>query len=119
MVAERQAKLKRDVFQALADPSRRAIISLIAFQAMTPNALSSHFEISRQAVSKHIKVLIESDLVFQKQQGREIFYQLNPQGIKEAADWLLPFKKLWEDRFSQLDDLLKTLPTITQDKNEK
>ncbi len=114
MVAHSSLQMKRDVFQALADPSRRAIISLIALQAMTPNALSAHFDMSRQAVSKHIKVLLESDIVFQQQQGREIFYHLNPQSIKEAADWLLPFKKLWEDRFSQLDQVLSNLSTNNQ-----
>jgi DNA-binding transcriptional ArsR family regulator len=106
--------MKRDIFQALADPSRRAIISLIALQAMTPNALSAHFDISRQAVSKHIKVLVESEIIYQDQQGREIFYHLNPQRIKEAADWLLPFKQLWEDKFSQLDQVLSNLSTKNQ-----
>jgi len=111
--------MKRDVFQALADPSRRAIITLIAFQAMTPKALSAHFDISRQAVSKHIKVLLASEIVFQQQQGREIYYHLNPQRMKEVADWLLPFKKLWEDRFSQLDNVLLNLLTNPQNtKNE-
>lgn len=106
--------MKRDIFQALADPSRRAIISLIAIQAMTPNALSAHFDISRQAVSKHIKVLVESEIIYQDQQGREIFYHLNPQRIKEAADWLLPFKQLLEDKFSQLDQVLSNLSTKNQ-----
>lgn len=119
MVAHSSLQMKRDVFQALADPSRRAIISLIALQAMTPNALSTHFDMSRQAVSKHIKVLLESDIVIQEQQGREIYYHLNPQSIKEVADWLLPFKKLWEDRFSQLDQVLHNLSTLPPNKTNE
>lgn len=103
--------MKRDIFQAIADPTRRAIIGLIAIQAMTPNALAEHFDMTRQAVSKHIKVLTECDLLHQQQKGREIFYYFNPIKMKEVADWIEPFKKLWEDRFSQLDQLLLTLTT--------
>jgi DNA-binding transcriptional ArsR family regulator len=101
--------MKRDVFQAIADPTRRAILSLIAFQSMTPNALAEHFDMSRQAVSKHIQVLKESRLIKQKQDGREIYYQLYPQKLKEVDDWLNLFRKHWEERFNQLDDVLKTL----------
>ena len=98
--------IKKDIFQVLADPTRRAILTLIATQAMTPTALAEHFDVSRQAVSKHIKVLIECQLVKQEQTGRENYYLLNPKKMKEAADWLEPFRRLWEDRFDQLDDLL-------------
>lgn len=101
--------MKRDIFLALADPTRRTIVGLIAFQALTPNALAEHFPTSRQAVSKHIKVLTECQLVHQRQSGREIYYQLNPQKMKELADWLDPFRRLWEERFAQLDDVLKNL----------
>jgi DNA-binding transcriptional ArsR family regulator len=101
--------MRRDVFQAIADPTRRAILLLIATQAMTPNALAEHFDSTRQAVSKHIKILTECQLVKQEQTGREIFYHLNPKKMKDVADWLEPFRQLWEARFNQLDNVLKTL----------
>jgi DNA-binding transcriptional ArsR family regulator len=101
--------MKRDVFQAIADPTRRAILSLIALQAMTPNALAEHFDSSRQAVSKHIKVLTECQLVKQEQSGREIYYHFNPQKMKEIDKWLEPFRNMWEDRFTKLDKVLLNL----------
>ena len=101
--------MKRDVFQAIADPTRRAILVLITAVAMTPNALAEHFEMSRQAVSKHIKILTESELVKQEQLGREIYYHLNPKKIKEVADWLEPFRQMWENRFSKLDKVLNQI----------
>jgi DNA-binding transcriptional ArsR family regulator len=101
--------MRRDVFQAIADPTRRAILALIALQAMTPNALAEHFDTSRQAVSKHIKILTECQLVNQQQNGREIYYHFNPQKMKEVADWLAPFQKMWEQRFDRLDTLLDNL----------
>lgn len=99
--------MRRDVFQALADPTRRAILTLIAAQAMTPNALAANFDSSRQAVSKHIRILTECQLLKQEQAGREIFYHFNPKKMKEVSDWLKPFEQMWESRFSQLDKLLK------------
>jgi DNA-binding transcriptional ArsR family regulator len=101
--------MRRDVFQAIADPTRRAILSLIALQAMTPNALAEHFDSSRQAVSKHIQILTECKLVKQEQNGREIYYQLNPTKMKEIDNWLEPFRAMWETRFNQLDNVLSTL----------
>jgi DNA-binding transcriptional ArsR family regulator len=101
--------MRRDVFQAIADPTRRAILTLIAAHAMTPNALAEHFDSSRQAVSKHIKILTECQLVQQEQSGREIYYHFNPQKMKEVADWLAPFTKMWDDRFNRLDKVLNTL----------
>ena len=101
--------MRRDVFQAIADPTRRAILLLIATQAMTPNALAEHFDSSRQAVSKHIRVLTECQLVKQEQSGREIYYHFNPKKMKEIADWLEPFRQMWENRFSKLDNVLKEL----------
>lgn len=98
--------MRRDVFQAIADPTRRAIIGLIALQAMTPNALAEHFDTTRQAVSKHLRILTECDLVKQEQRGREIYYQLEINKMKEIDKWLEQFRKIWEDRFSQLDNLL-------------
>jgi len=101
--------MRRDIFQAIADPTRRAILVLLAVQAMTPNALAEHFNSSRQAVSKHIKILTECDAVKQKQTGREIFYHVNPNKLKEIDQWMNTFRKLWEEKFDQLDDLLKDL----------
>jgi DNA-binding transcriptional ArsR family regulator len=108
--------MRRDVFQAIADPTRRAILGLIALQAMTPNALAEHFDSSRQAVSKHIKILTECQLVKQEQSGREIYYHFNPDKMKEVADWLAPFTKMWEDRFNRLD---KVLINLKKSKNGK
>ncbi|MDQ3683494.1 MAG: metalloregulator ArsR/SmtB family transcription factor [Bacteroidota bacterium] len=99
--------MTRDVFQAIADPTRRAILSLIALQAMTPTALAEHFDSSRQAVSKHIKILTECQLIKQEQSGKEIYYSFNSKKLKEVDKWLQPFRAMWEDRFSQLDTVLK------------
>ncbi|WP_136668005.1 helix-turn-helix transcriptional regulator [Flavobacterium sp. H122] len=101
--------MRRDPFQAIADPSRRAIVSLLILHAMTPNALAEHFNTTRQAVSKHIKILTECELVKPRPDGREIFYELNPVKLKEIADWLAPFKQLWEARFNELDTILEQL----------
>ena len=101
--------MRRDVFQAIADPTRRAILTLIALQAMTPNALAEHFDSSRQAVSKHIKILTECQLVHQEMTGREIYYHLNPKKMKEVSDWLEPFKQMWDNRFNRLDNVLKEM----------
>ncbi len=97
---------RRDVFQAIADPTRRAILTLVALQAMTPGAIAEQFNSTRQTISKHIQILTECQLLKQKQSGREIFYQFNPKKMKEVAEWLRPFYKLWDDRFNRLDDLL-------------
>lgn len=103
--------MRRDVFQAIADPTRRAILVLIASQAMTPNILAEKFDISRQAVSKHIKILTECQLLMQKKNGREIFYYLNPAKISEIEQWIEQFKRLLEKRFEQLDEVLNNLKT--------
>jgi DNA-binding transcriptional ArsR family regulator len=97
---------RRDPFHAIADPTRRAILILIASQAMTPNALAEHFHSSRQAVSKHIRILTECQLVEQEQQGREIYYHLNAKKMKEIADWIAPFTTLWATKHKQLDEVL-------------
>ena len=99
-------KTRRDPFQAIADPTRRAILCLIALQAMTPHAIADHFNSSRQAVSKHIQILSECSMVQSKQKGREIFYRVNVLRMKEIADWIEPFRQIWEKRFNQLDELL-------------
>jgi DNA-binding transcriptional ArsR family regulator len=108
--------MRRDIFQAIADPTRRAIIALIAIQAMTPNALAEHFDTSRQAVSKHLRILTECELVTQEQQGREIYYRLEIEKMKEIDKWLEQYRKIWEARYSQLDDLLATLKKQEKEK---
>jgi DNA-binding transcriptional ArsR family regulator len=101
--------VRRDIFQAIADPTRRAIITLISVQAMTPSALAEHFDSTRQGISKHLKILTECHLVKQQQQGREIYYQLEINKMKEIDNWLEQFRKIWESRFDQLDQLLSTI----------
>jgi len=101
--------MRRDVFQAIADPTRRAIILLIASQAMTPNAIAEHFDTSRQAVSKHLRILAECQLLKQEHNGREIYYQLEVSKMKQIDRWLEQFRKIWESRFNQLDNVLVTL----------
>ncbi|MBX3243816.1 MAG: winged helix-turn-helix transcriptional regulator [Acidobacteria bacterium] len=101
--------MRRDVFQAIADPTRRAIIALIAINAMTPNALAEHFDISRQAVSKHLRILTECDLTAPEQKGREIYYKLEMEKMKEIDKWLEQFRVIWETRFAQLDHLLSNI----------
>lgn len=103
--------MKRDIFQAIADPTRRAIIALVAIQAMTPNAIAEHFDTSRQAVSKHLRILTECELVTQEQKGREIYYSLEIDKIKEIDEWLEQYRKIWESRYEQLDTLLVELKT--------
>lgn len=106
--------MRRDVFQAIADPTRRAILGMIATQSMTPNAMAEHFNSSRQAVSKHLQILAECELIKQEQSGREIYYQLNLKKLKEVDKWLSPFRELWETRFNQLDSVLKNLKNKKQ-----
>jgi DNA-binding transcriptional ArsR family regulator len=101
--------IRRDIYQAIADPTRRAILTLLAVGALTPNAIAGHFGSSRQAVSKHIQILAECGAVDQDQRGREIYYQLNIDKMKEINIWMEALRKLWETRFDQLDNLLKDL----------
>ncbi|WP_343303790.1 metalloregulator ArsR/SmtB family transcription factor [Chitinophaga niabensis] len=99
--------IRRDVFQAIADPTRRAIITLVAIQAMTPGAIAENFNSSRQTISKHIQILTECELLRQEQTGREIYYHINAKKMKEVADFIEPFRKLWDDRFNKLEDVMK------------
>lgn len=105
--------MRRDIFQAIADPTRRSIIALIAVQALTPNAIAENFNTTRQAVSKHLRILTECELVKQEYQGREIYYSLEIDKMKEIDKWLEQYRKIWETKFNQLDELLLNL------KNEK
>ena len=101
--------MRRDIFQAIADPTRRAILVLIAVQAMTPNAIAENINSTRQAVSKHLRMLTECELVKQEQKGREIYYSLEIDKMKEIDRWMAQFRAIWETRFDQLDNLLSTL----------
>ena len=106
--------MRRDIFQAIADPTRRAIITLIALQAMTPNAIAENFNSTRQGVSKHLRILTECELVKQEYKGREIYYSLEIKKMKEIDKWLDQFRKIWENQFNQLDKIL-----LTMKKNKK
>ena len=101
-------QLRRDVFHSIADPTRRAILLLVASQAMTAGAIASNFDSARPTVSKHLQILTECELLNQEQQGREIYYQLNPQKMKEIADFIEPFRMLWDDRFNKLESIMKS-----------
>lgn len=99
--------LRRDVFQAIADPTRRTILLLVASQSMTAGAIASNFETARPTVSKHLQILVECELLEQEQNGREIYYRLNPEKIKVIADFIEPFRLMWDDRFNKLEALMK------------
>jgi DNA-binding transcriptional ArsR family regulator len=101
--------MRRDIFQAIADPTRRSILTLIALQAMTPNTIAENFNTTRQSVSKHLRILTECDLVKQEQRGREIYYSLEMEKMKEVDKWIKQFRDIWETKFTQLDKLLVTL----------
>lgn len=99
--------LRRDVFQAIADPTRRAILVLVATQSMSAGAIASHFDTARPTVSKHLQILTECELLGQQQEGREIYYHLNASHMKAIADFIEPFRALWEDRFNKLEAIMK------------
>jgi len=103
-------ELRRDVFQAIADPTRRAILAMVAVNAMTPGTIAASFDTSRQTISKHIQILAECDLLRQQQQGREIHYHFNPEKLKEIANFIEPFRALWDDRFNSLEAIMKKEP---------
>lgn len=100
-------ELRRDIFQALADPTRRAIVTLVALHAMTPGAIAAKFDSSRQTISKHIQILTECELLGQQQHGREIYYHLNGEKMKEIADFIEPFRRLWDERFNKLEAVMQ------------
>jgi DNA-binding transcriptional ArsR family regulator len=100
-------ELRRDVFQAIADPTRRAIITLVALHAMTPSAIAENFDSSRQTISKHLQILTECELLEQEQNGREIYYHFNARKMKEIAEFIEPFRKMWDERFNKLEAIMK------------
>ena len=99
--------LRRDVFQAIADPTRRAILLLLASQSLTAGAIASNFDTARPTVSKHLQILTECELLEQEQKGREIIYHFNPEKMKEIAEFIEPFRKMWDDRFNKLESVMK------------
>ena len=101
--------VRRDIYQAIADPTRRGIVALVALHSMTPHAIAEHFSMSRQAISKHMRILTECELVRAEQRGREVYYQLEIGKMREIDKWLAPFRKIWESRYSKLDSLLSDL----------
>lgn len=100
-------KLRRDVFQAIADPTRRAILLLLATQSMTAGAIAANFDTARPTVSKHLQILTECELLEQSHTGREIYYLINAKKMKEVADFIEPFRKMWDDRFNKLESIMK------------
>jgi DNA-binding transcriptional ArsR family regulator len=104
-------KTRRDIFQAIADPTRRAILTLVALQTMTPGAIAASFNSSRQTISKHIQILTECQLLKQEQSGREIYYHINAKKMKQVADFIEPFRKMWDDRFNKLESIMKKYKT--------
>jgi DNA-binding transcriptional ArsR family regulator len=103
--------LRRDVFQAIADPTRRAILLILASQSMTAGAIAANFDTARPTVSKHLQILTECELLKQEQQGREIFYHFNPKKMKEVDRFMEPFRKMWDDRFDKLEEIMKKYKT--------
>lgn len=99
--------LRRDAFQAIADPTRRAILLLLSTQSLTAGTIASNFDTARPTVSKHLQILTACDLLKQEQKGREIFYQINPEKMKEVADFIEPFRQMWEDRFNKLEAVMQ------------
>jgi DNA-binding transcriptional ArsR family regulator len=102
-------KIRRDVFQAIADPTRREIISLVAHQSLSLNSIANNFEVSRQAISLHIKILNECGLIAIKKQGRERLCEAKLQQLSKVSDWIEPHRKLWEEQFDALDTVLEGL----------
>ncbi len=107
--------LRRDVFQAIADPTRRAILLLLASQTMTAGAIAANFGTARPTVSKHLQILTECELLAQQQTGREIYYHINAKNMKQVADFLEPFRQMWDERFNKLEDIMKAYQAKTKD----
>ncbi len=111
--------LRRDVFQAIADPTRRAILLLVASQSMTAGAIASNFDTARPTVSKHLQILTECELLKQEQSGREIYYLINAKKMKEVSDFIEPFRNLWDDRFNKLEAIMKKYPSSAKTSKSK
>src|SRR6516164_1491859 len=103
--------LRRDVFQAIADPTRRAILLLVASQSMTAGAIAANFDTARPTISKHLQILTECELLQQEQNGREIYYHINAKKMKEVADFIEPFRQMWDERFNKLESIMRKFKT--------
>jgi DNA-binding transcriptional ArsR family regulator len=103
--------LRRDVFQAIADPTRRAILLLVATQSMTAGTIAANFDSARPTVSKHLQILTQCELLKQVQTGREIYYHINATKMKEVADFIEPFRQMWDERFNKLETIMKNYKT--------
>jgi DNA-binding transcriptional ArsR family regulator len=111
--------MRRDVFQAIADPTRREIINLIAHQSLNLNAIADNFDVSRPAISQHIKILTECGLIIVKKQGRERFCEAKLQPLNQVADWIEPFRKLWDYQFDKLDNVLEDMKSRAKKRTRK
>ncbi|MBV6643381.1 MAG: winged helix-turn-helix transcriptional regulator, partial [Cyclobacteriaceae bacterium] len=101
--------MRRDVYQAIADPTRRQILMSLTRERKKVNDLAEQFDMTRQAVSLHVKFLQECEVIRIEQEGRERYCQLEVQKLTEVADWLEPFRALWNDRLDRMDNLLNEL----------
>ena len=99
--------MRRDVFQAIADPTRRAILLLLASQSMTAGAIASNFDTARPTISKHLQILTECELLKQEQNGREVSYYINAKKMKDVSDFIENFRNMWDDRFNKLESVMK------------
>lgn len=102
-------EMRRDVFQAIADPTRREIINLVAHQSLNLNAIADKFDVSRPAISQHIKILTECGIIIMKQQGRERYCEIQLEPLNEVSKWVEQYRIMWEERFSKLDMLLDSM----------
>jgi len=112
-------QIRRDVFQAIADPTRREIINLIAYQSLNLNAIAENFDVSRPAISQHIKVLTECGLIIIRKQGRERYCEASLQQLNEVSDWIERYRRLWDEQFEALDDVLEELKTKERKKKKR
>ncbi len=108
--------IRRDVFQALADPTRRTIVLLLAAQTLSAGSIAKHFDSSRPTISKHIKILVECELLSPINKGREIYYEVNSNKMDEMGDWLKHFKQVWNSRYEKLDSVLNKLKNEDHEK---
>jgi DNA-binding transcriptional ArsR family regulator len=111
--------VRRDVFQAIADPTRRAILSLLAVQTLTMTSIADHFKVSRPAISKHVKILEECGLVSITQQGRERYCEASMNKLDEVSDWVERYRKMWDERLDRLEEYLKELQSKEKEHGNK
>jgi DNA-binding transcriptional ArsR family regulator len=113
------SQAKHDVFQAVADPTRRKLLKLLSNQEMSVTVISNHFPMSRTAVSKHLHILADAGLVKERKAGRETRYSLEPEPLLELRDWLNYFELFWENKLTALKNLVESDKPMNQDLNKK